>query len=184
MTPPGNETRGTAPLILETDMTVIKNNPASATFVAIAKEVKGHGSRMTRLVQPLVKLNITPDDIKGTGKYYADLKDAVARAYLTPKQYAIYSNKELSQAEGTERGKHVRNVGSSTSKVRDAILKAMANPAGKRGARGKNKTPTEAFFESMVKYVDRFSKEDASDKFDFDPKLARQRLVALVKELK
>ena len=162
----------------------ITNNPAHATFVAIAKEMKGHGSRMAKLVQPLAKLNVKPEDIKGGGKYYDDLKDAVARAYLTPKQYEVYSNKELSQAKGTERGKHVRNVGSSTSKVRDAILKAMAEPGGKRGARGKNATPTEAFFKAIDGYVDRFSKEGASDAFDFDPKLARQRLVALVKELK
>ena len=164
----------------------ITNNPASAAFVAIAKEVKGHGSRMAKWVKPLVELKVKPEDLSGKdkGKYYPDLKDAVARAYLTPKQYAIYSNKELSQAEGTERGKHVRNVGSSTSKVRDAILKAMAEPGGKRGARGKNASPTESFFKTIDNYIARFAKDDASDKFDFDPRLAREHLVALVKAMK
>ena len=160
-----------------------KNNPAPAAFTALAKEFKGHGSRMAKLVKPLAEIGMTRADISRDGKYYDELKDAVARVYLTPAQYKVFADKTLTQAEGSPRRELAGRVSSSVGKVRDAILKAMEAPAA-RGARGKNKTPTEAFFDSLVKYVDRFSKEDASDKFDFDPKLARQRLVALVKELK
>ena len=53
----------------------ITNNPARAAFLAIASEVKGHGGRMDKLVAPLVKLDMLPDDLKGGGKYHADLKE-------------------------------------------------------------------------------------------------------------
>jgi hypothetical protein len=65
-------------------MTIV-NNPARAAFVDLAKAVKDNDSRMAKLVAPLVKLDVAPDDLKGGGKYHADLKDAVAQAYLTPR---------------------------------------------------------------------------------------------------
>jgi hypothetical protein len=73
----------------------ITNNPARAAFLAIASEVKAHGNRMAKLVAPLVKLDMTPDDLKGGGKYYADLKDGVAQAYLTPAQYKVFADTTL-----------------------------------------------------------------------------------------
>jgi hypothetical protein len=163
-------------------MTIV-NNPARAAFVAIASEYKGHGNRMAKLIAPLVKLDLTAADIKGGGKYYADLKDGVAQAYLTPAQYKVFCDKTLSQAEGTPRGKYVRDVGSSTTKVRAAILREMAKPKEKRGKVEKT-TPTQAFFKQIDAYVERLAKDDASDKFEFDPVVARAALVAMLKTLR
>lgn len=164
----------------------ITNNPARAAFVAIASEVKGHGGRMDKLVAPLVKLDMLPDDLKGGGKYHADLKDAVAQAYLTPAQYKLFNDDTLSikiKGELTARGKLQPKVSSNVDKVRKAILTAMAKPKEKRGVKEKT-TPTQKFFKEMDAYVERFAKNDASDKFEFDPVVARTALVAMIKNLR
>jgi hypothetical protein len=164
----------------------ITNNPARAAFVTIAAEVKGHGGRMAKLVTPLIKLNVTPDDLKGSGAYYADLKDATAQAYLTPAQYKTFTDTSLSirvKGELTERGTIIAGVASNVDKVRKAIIAAMALPKEKRG-KVEKATPTEGFFKAIDGYVERFAKPDASDKFDFDPVFARAALVALLKQLR
>ena len=164
----------------------ITNNPARAAFLAIASEVKGHGNRMDKLVAPLVKLDMLPDDLKGGGKYHADLKDGVAQTYLTPAQYKVFSDTTLAikiKGELTPRGTLQTKVSSNVDKVRKAILVAMAKPKEKRGAKEKT-TPTQAFFKQIDAYVERLAKDDASDKFEFDPVVARAALVAMLKTLR
>jgi hypothetical protein len=68
-------------------------------------------------------------------------------------------------------------------KVRKAIFVAMAKPKEKRGAKEKT-TPTQAFFKQIDAYVERLAKDDASDKFEFDPVVARAALVAMLKTLR
>lgn len=145
----------------------ITNNPARAAFLAIASEVKGHGNRMAKLVAPLVKLDITAADIGGKGKYYADLKDAVAQAYLTPAQYKVFGDKTLSQAEGTPRGKYVRDVSSSTSKVRAAILREMAKPTEKRGP-SERKTFDQVMIVQIDAWLERIAKNKDKDSFNLE----------------
>ena len=164
----------------------ITNNPARAAFLAIANEVKGHGGRMSKLVAPLVKLDVLPDDLKGGGKYHDDLKQAVAQAYLTPAQYKLFCDTSLSikvKGELTERGALLPKVSSNVDKVRKAIIAALALPKEKRG-KVEKATPTEGFFKAIDGYVERFAKPDASDKFDFDPVVARAALVAMLKTLR
>ena len=164
----------------------ITNNPARAAFVTIANEVKGHGGRMAKLVAPLVKLDVLPDDMKGGGKYHADLKDGVAQAYLTPAEYKVFNDTSLSikvKGELTPRGTLQTRVSSNVDKVRKAIIAAMALPKEKRG-KVEKATPTEGFFKAIDGYVERLAKPDASDKFDFDPVVARAALVAMLKTLR
>jgi hypothetical protein len=164
----------------------LTNNPARAAFVTIAAEVKGHGGRMAKLVAPLVKMDVLPDDLKGGGKYHADLKDGVAQAYLTPAQYKVFADTTLAtriKGELTPRGTLQQKVSPNVDKVRKAIVAAMALPKEKRGKVEKN-TPTQVFFKTIDTMVERFAKPDASDKFDFDPVVARAALVAMLKTLR
>ena len=163
----------------------ITNNPARAAFVAIATEVKGHGNRMAKLVKPLVELKIGKTDISGKGKYYADLKDAVAQAYLTPAQYKVFNDATLSQAEGTERGKYVRNVSSSVSKVRAAIVRELAAPVEKRGP-SERKTFDQVMAAQIDKWVARIAANKDKDNFNLeaDPIEVKAALVAVVKILR
>lgn len=164
----------------------ITNNPARATFVTIAAEVKGHGGRMAKLVEPLVKLDVLPDDLKGGGKYHADLKDGVAQAYLTPAQYKVFADTTLAtriKGELTPRGTLQQKVSPNVDKVRKAIIAAMALPKEKRG-KVEKATPTQGFFKAIDGYVERLAKPDASDKFEFDPTVARAALVAMLKQLR
>lgn len=164
----------------------IMNNPARAAFVAIASEVKGHGNRMGKLVAPLVKLDVAPADLKGGGKYHEDLKSGVAQAYLTPAQYKVFADTTLAikvKGELTPRGKLQTKVSSNVDKVRKAIVAAMALPAEKRG-KVEKATPTQVFFKTIDQMVERFAKPDASDKFEFDPVVARAALVAMLKNLR
>ena len=164
----------------------ITNNPARAAFVSIAAEVKAGDNRIAKLVAPLVKMDVLPDDLKGGGKYHADLKDATAQAYLTPAQYKVFADTSLAtrtKGELTPRGELKAAMSSKVAKVRAGILAAMALPKEKRGKVEKG-TPTAVFFAAIDGYVERFAKPDASDKFDFDPVFARAALVALLKQLR
>jgi hypothetical protein len=163
----------------------ITNNPARAAFVAIATEVKAHGGRMAKLVAPLTKLEITAADISGKGKYYADLKDAVAQAYLTPAQYKVFSDATLSQAEGTARGKYVRNVSSSVSKVRAAIVRELAAPAEKRGP-SERKTFDQVMLVQIDAWVKRIVENKDKDSFNMeaDPIEVKAALMAVAKILR
>ena len=162
------------------------NTNARAHFLACATETKSNEGKMAKLVAPLVKLDIKPEDLKGSGAYYADLKDATAQAYLTPAKYKIFADESLAQrtkGELTERGTIIAGVSSNVDKVRKAIITAMAAPKEKRGAKEKT-TPTQAFFKQIDAYVERLAKDDASDKFEFDPVVARAALVAMLKNLR
>jgi hypothetical protein len=74
-------------------------------------------------------------------------------------------------------------VSPNVDKVRKAIVAAMAAPKEKRGTKEKT-TATQGFFKVMDGYVERLAKHDASDKFDFDPLMARAALVAMLKQLR
>jgi hypothetical protein len=164
----------------------ITNNPARAAFLDLAKEVKAGDNRLAKLVQPLIKLDVTKDDLKGSGKYFADLKEGVALAYLTPAEYKIFSDTSLAQKVNgvlTERGSIMAGVASNIAKVRAKIIEAMAMPKEKRGPKEKS-TPTQAFFKVIDEYVERFAKDGASDTFDFDPITARAALVKMLSELR
>jgi hypothetical protein len=162
------------------------NTNVRAHLLSCATETKANEGKMAKLVAPLVELKVGKADLVGGGAYYADLLDATAQAYFTPAQYKTFTDTSLSirvKGELTERGKLVTGMSSKVSKVRDAIVKAMALPKEKRG-KVEKATPTEGFFKAIDGYVERFAKPDASDKFDFDPVFARATLVALLKQLR
>jgi hypothetical protein len=162
------------------------NTNVRAHLLSCAAEIKAHGGKMTKLVAPLVALNVGKADLVGGGAYYADLLDATAQAYLTPAQYKVFADTSLAtrtKGELTPRGELKAAMSSKVAKVRAGILAAMALPKEKRGKVEKG-TPTAVFFAAIDGYVERFAKPDASDKFDFDPVFARAALVALLKQLR
>ena len=166
----------------------IPNNTAAvaAGFKALASAQINHERATGRIVVKLIQEGVGTADISKGGRYLAAFMEGVASAVLTEKQLKVWDDTSLATRAGgqhTERGQLMTRVSSRASKVR-AAFKALAEEPADRGARGQNSSPTQTFFKVIDKYVERFAKEDASDKFDFDPKLARQRLVALVKELK
>ena len=152
-------------------------------FKSLTRAQINHENTTGRIVSALIDEGVTVNDISKGGRYLAAFMEGVAAAALTEKKFAIWADASLATKAGgklTERGTLQTRVSSRASKVR-AAFKALAEPGGKRGARGKNASPTEVFFKRMDEFIARFAKDDASDKFDFDPALARQRLVALGK---
>lgn len=166
----------------------IANNPARAAFLDISKEVKAGDNRLAKLVAPLVKLDVKPDDMKGGGKYHDDLKDGVARAYLTPAEYKIFADTSLAtsaKGEPTQRGKLQRKVSPNVDKVRKRIIEALALPKVKRGA-SERKTFDQVMAAQIDKWVARITKDKDKDSFklEADPIAVKAALVAVVKILR
>ena len=140
---------------------------------------------LAKRVDALRKSGVSADDIKGGGRLFADFQRVAAETALTGAQFATWSDDSLAQGKtikgkrvDTERGRLVKRVNSIVARVR-AKLKVPA----KKGATAK-RSATEVFFDTIDKYVAAFGKDDASNKFDFDPVAARKHLAALIKELK
>ena len=128
-------------------------------------------------------------DISRDGVHLADFQRITAETALTEKQFATWADTDLAmkiRVDGkqvnTERGKLVDRVNSLIRNVRNAMKRAEEKPSN--GAGAKKNTPTESFLKVVDDYIARFSKDDASDKFDFDPKVARKHLVAMLKDVK
>lgn len=167
--------------------TAIKNTAAiKDAFRDLAKAFREHKDRMRVLAKPLITAKVVESDMKPGGLYYDDLLDGVARAYLTEEQYVIWADTSLSvqvKGEKTERGKLQPKVTSNLSKVRNAVLEAM-DVTKYTSKAGQPRTATQIFFDDMDKYVEKFAKDDASDKFEFDTREARHAIIAMVRNLK
>ena len=183
-------------------MTNLTNSQVAAADAAIAAALSAEKveGRLDKSALELIKSGFKPDFISQGGSHLAWMQERVARATLTEKQFATWANVELAASfkkDGknvkTDRGNLVDKVNSRIRRIREA-MKRVTNPASAgsetkksgagAGAGGRKSTPTESFFKALDGYIQRFAKEDASDKFAFDPRLAREKLVALVKELK
>lgn len=140
---------------------------------------------LTKRVDALRKSGVSADDIKGGGRLFADFQRITAETALTAAQFATWSDESLAQGKtikgkrvDTERGKLVKRINSIVARVR-AKLKVPT----KKGATAK-RSATDVFFDTVDKYVKAFAQDGASDKFDFDPTIARAALVKLIKEIK
>jgi hypothetical protein len=137
----------------------------------------------------LIEAGISVADISRDGVYLAEFQRITAEIVLTSKQFATWSDTELAikvRVDGkqvnTERGKLVDRVNSLIRNVRNAMKRAEEKPSN--GAGAKKNTPTGSFLKVVDDYIARFSKDDASNKFNFDPKVARKHLVAMLKDIK
>lgn len=119
-------------------MSDLKNTTAIKSALRdCAKAVKAHDGRMAQLVVPLVQADVTETDLKPKGLFYEDLVDGVAIAYLTEKEYGVWSDTSLSisvKGVKTERGKLQERVSSNVQKVRNNILKACGAEDAAKGA--------------------------------------------------
>jgi hypothetical protein len=173
---------------------------AADTAIAAAVSAERAEGKLDKAAAELIESGFKPDFIAQGGSHLAWMQERVARATLSEKQYATWANVELASSfkkEGknvkTERGGLIDRVNGRIRRIREA-MKRVSDPAesgssgssgsNKKGAGGRKSTPSESFFKALDSYIQRFAKDDASDKFSFDPRLARERLVALVKELK
>ena len=171
---------------------------ATAAAAAVA-ETKAHDKARVA-AGALFESDVRVADISRGGKHLALMQESTARRILTDQQVLIWANGELAMKQrvkdettgkmkqvNTKRGLLVDRVNGVVRTVRNHL--ASVEAAGglekaTRGARGKNSSPTEAFFKAIDGCIKRLSKDNASDAFDFDPRLARKLLVQLVKELK
>jgi len=169
-------------------MTNLSNSTAiSAAFVDLAKAHRSHKERMAKLVKPLADAKVSAADLKPGGLYYDMLIDGVAQAYLSPTEYKIWADTSLAtsvKGEKTERGKLQPRVTSNVSKVRNAILEACGLTGKKKKESSAPRTATQIFFDTMDEFAVKLSADDASDKYEFDPRLARDAIIAMVKTLK
>lgn len=168
-------------------------NLFEAAAKAGANVDKAKRSLSTRAAD-LISEGVSVADLKGDGRHFEMMQDATARAILTSAEFAIYSNVELAAKQrvkgddgkvrqvNTAKGKLVDRVNSAIRNVRDAMKVVLAGDAP-RGTKEKA-TPTEAFVKAIDGYIERLAKPEASDTFDFDPVVARQHLVALIKAIK
>ena len=186
-------------------MTNLTNSQIVAVDDTISAAISAERAegRLDKSALELIKSGFKPEFIAAGGSHLGWMQERVARATLTEKQFKVWANVELASSfkKGkktvkTERGNLIDRVNGRIRRIRES-MKRVANPeeagsAGSEtkksgagaGAGGRKSTPTETFFKALDGYVQRFAKDDASDKFQFDPRLARERLVALIKELK
>jgi hypothetical protein len=181
-------------------MSDLKNTTAiKASLIECAKAVKAHDGRMAQLVVPLMQADVTEADLKPKGLFYEDLVDGVAIAYLTAKEYGVWSDTSLSvsvKRVKTERGKLQERVSSNVTKVRNNILKACgAESAAKgaaKGARGPNKvTPLEAMIgraerdrDNLRRVIEGTNENPFWKSFEGDVDPARKALDMAVKALR
>lgn len=167
------------------------NNPAiNAAFVEASKAAKSATAADTTLTEratQLVALDINADDIGKGGRYLAYLQSVAAETNLTSKEFTVWGDESLAQGksvegkrEDTQRGKLVKRVNAYVKRIRDKVKSVQSGGTGPKEA----STPTEAFFKAIDGYITRFSKEDASDRFEFDPRTARTALMTMIKDLK
>ena len=173
------------------------NTIPAAKITAAAKAAAGLDAAKSTLrdrASDLVKAGVTAERISRDGDLLAQFQDVTAEAILSKAELAIYGDTSLAVklstkgADGkrkqtnTPRGLLVDRVNSAIRNIRKAIEEVLADPKA-RGTK-ERKTPTQAFFETMDGYVERFTKADASDTFDFDCITAKAALVAMLKQLR
>lgn len=174
------QTLETTPMTFSNTQNVAAINAIKAALSADKATAKLDGA-----VATLRDSGITSDDISNGGKYLSDFQRLCAETSLNSRQFAKWSDDSLAQGKtingkrvDTERGKLVKRVNSIVARIR-AKLKEPA----KKGKRT-TKSPTQKFFGTLDEYIKRFAADDASDKFDFDPTIARAAFVELAKKLK
>ena len=175
----------------------MSNSKLFNMFEAAAKAGAGlekAKASLTDRAVDLLKTDVSIADISRDGRFLAMFQEATAKAILTPTQLAVYSDDTLATSQRvkgddgkvtqikTERGKLQDRVNSAIRNVRNA-MKAVSDGGAARGTKAKA-TPTEAFIKAVDGYINRLAKSDASDTFDFDPIVARQHLVALIKAIR
>ena len=181
----------------------LSNAQTAAAFAAVKAAIAAGkaDATLTDRARDLRDAGFKSADIAGKGQHFGDFQRLVAETALTSKQLATWSNTELAskvrdksgKQTNTARGLLVDRVNSIVKRVRDRLAKLENEPAdaskgkakGKSTGAGKAKrSSTEVFFATIDDYIKKFGGDDASDKFDFDPKIARAALVKLIKELK
>ena len=162
-----------------------------------AKASAGLGAAKATLLEraaDLIAADVTPARISRDGDLLTQAQEITAKATLSADNFNVWADAAFATkistkgADGkrkqtnTPRGLLVDAVNSNIKRVRDAMAELLANPAA-RGPKEKS-TPTQAFFNVIDGYVDRFAKDDASNTFDFDTITARAALVKMLSELR
>lgn len=167
-------------------------NMFEAAATASKNAAKAHEVLLDRAAD-LLKTDISVADISRDGRFLAMFQEATAKVVLTAKELPVYLDTSLATSQRvktddgkvkqikTERGRYEAKVNAAIKRVRDA-MKAVANDGATRGAKT-NRTPTEVFIAEVENRIAQLAKPDASDKFDFDPVVARGHLVALIKAI-
>jgi hypothetical protein len=160
-------------------------NDAAINAIKAAVSADKATAKLDNAVATLRDAGITSDDISKDGKHLTDFQHLCAETSLNAKQFATWSDDSLAQGKtingkrvDTERGKLVKRVNSIVARIRAKLKEPV-----KKGTRA-TKSPTEKFFNTLDDYIKRFAAGDASDKFDFDPTIARAAFVDLAKKLK
>lgn len=181
----------------------LSNTQTAAAFAAIkaAESSSRADATLTERARDMFDAGFKSSDIAGKGQHFTAFQSLTAETILTPKQFETWGNAELAskvrkdgKQVNTARGLLVDRVNSVIKRVRDRLAKlesapadasGKANGAAKANGAGKAKrSSTDVFFATIDDYIKKFAQDGASDKFDFDPKLARDHLVALIKELR
>lgn len=160
-------------------------NDAAIDAIKAAVSADKATAKLDNAVATLRDAGIASDDISKDGKHLTDFQRLCAETSLNAKQFATWSDDSLAQGKtingkrvDTERGKLVKRVNSIVARIRAKLKEPV-----KKGTRA-TKSPTEKFFNTLDDYIKRFAADDASDKFDFDPTIARAAFVDLAKQLK
>lgn len=179
----------------------LSNAQTAAAFAVIKAAVSADraDSTLTDKARDMRDAGFKAEDIAGKGQHFAAFQKLTAETALTAQQHATWSNTELAikvRKDGkqlnTPRGLLVDRVNSIIKRVRDRLAKLDAEPAsegkakgaGNKGAGKAKRSSADVFFATVDDYIKKFSADDASDKFEFDTKLARGHLVAMLKELR
>jgi hypothetical protein len=183
-------------------MTLSNAQTAAAFAVIKAADSAGRAdATLTERAQDMREAGFKSEDISGKGQHFAAFQRLTAETILTPKQFETWGNAEMTskvrkdgKQVNTARGLLVDRVNSVIKRVRDRLAKLEAAPASDGKGKGKGasnkgagkakRSSTQVFFDTLDGYVKAFAKDDASDKFEFDTKIARAAFVKLLKELK
>jgi hypothetical protein len=179
----------------------LSNAQTAAAFAVVKAAIVADraDTSLSARTQDLRDAGFKAEDISGKGQHFAAFQRLTAETILTAKQLETWGNVELTskirkdgKQVNTARGHLVDRVNSVIRRVRDRLAKLEAAPASEGKGKGKSsngagkakRSSTQVFFDTLDKYVAEFAKDTAPEKFEFDPKLARKHLVALIKDLK
>lgn len=179
------------------------SNAQTAAAFAVIKAADSAGradATLTERAQDMREAGFKAEDIAGKGQHFAAFQRLTAETILTAKQFETWGNAELAskirkddKQVNTARGLLVDRVNSVIKRVRDRLAKLEETPAetdgkGKaasgKGAGKARRSSTQVFFDTLDGYIKAFAKDDASDKFEFDPKLARELIAAMLTKLR
>jgi hypothetical protein len=169
----------------------------NAKITAAAKAAAGVDAAKATLrdhASDLIAADVTPARISREGDLLATFQNVTAAAILSKDELAIWADAAFAtkisvkgedgkrKQKNTPRGLLVDRVNSAIRNIRKAMEEILANPAA-RGPKEKS-TPTQAFFNVIDGYVERFGKGDASDVFEFDCITAKAALVKMLSQLR